>query len=134
MEDRKDANADPITGEPGAHPVGAAVGGVVGGLAGKGAAEQVNPTVEDAYWRDNYLSRPYVETGAHYEKYQPAYRLGWESRGKYGELDWETAEKRVTEDFKSAGIRDLDWPKARPAVRDAWKRVDENRGKGETIY
>ena len=72
-----DANRDPITGEPGAHPVGtglgtaaggaaagaaaglaagpvgaavgAVVGGVAGGLAGKGIAESINPTVEEAY-------------------------------------------------------------------------------------
>lgn len=73
MNDNKkhDSNPDPITGEPGAHPVGvaggstggalagaaigavggpvgAAVGGaigaVAGGLAGKGVAESVNPT------------------------------------------------------------------------------------------
>jgi hypothetical protein len=73
----RDANRDPITGAPGAHPVGtgvgatgggaagaaigAAVGGpvgaavglaagaIAGGLAGKGAAEAVNPTAEDGY-------------------------------------------------------------------------------------
>src|SRR5688572_9669341 len=72
-----DANRDPITGTPGAHPlgvgagaatggmagaavgaiggpigagIGAAVGAVAGGLIGKGAAQAVNPTVEDEYW------------------------------------------------------------------------------------
>src|SRR4030095_16116550 len=77
----KDLNRDPITDEPGAHPVGtgvgtaggavagaaagslggpigAAIGGVVGavvgGLAGKAAAEAVNPTAEEAHWRENY--------------------------------------------------------------------------------
>lgn len=149
-----DANPDPITGEAGAHPVGvgvgsaggasigaavgslagpigtavgAAVGGVAGGLAGKGVAESVNPTVEDAYWRDNYLGQPYVETGSGYERYRPAYRLGWESRAKYGELDWDAAEPHINEDFDGAGIRDLDWPKARPAVKDAWNRIEAHR-------
>src|SRR5262245_14757859 len=79
--DDTDANRDPITGAPGAHPVGTgvgaaggaaagaaigavtggpvgaaigvAVGGIAGGLAGKGAAELANPTVEDDYWRVN---------------------------------------------------------------------------------
>src|SRR5262245_30093610 len=100
-----DANPDPITGAPGAHPlgvgggaaggaaigaavgavggpvgvaVGSAVGGVAGGLAGKAAAEAVNPTVEDAYWRANYASRPYAKAGRTYESYRPAYRAGWE--------------------------------------------------------
>lgn len=86
-----DANLDPISGETGAHPVGtgigaasagaagAAIGGAVGGpvgavvgavvgafsggLAGKGVAEAIDPTVEDAYWRDNYNSRPYADAG-----------------------------------------------------------------------
>ncbi len=78
-------NRDPITGTPGAHPVGTGVGaaggaaagaaigavagpvgaavglvagGVVGGLAGKGVAEKIDPTAQDAYWRDNYLEAP----------------------------------------------------------------------------
>src|SRR5687767_11935979 len=94
----KDANRDPITGAPGAHPVGtglgAAAGGaaagaavgsvagpvgtaagivagaVVGGLAGKGIAEKIDPTVEDAYWRENYRNRQYVDQGSSYEAYQ----------------------------------------------------------------
>src|SRR4051812_5760553 len=99
-----DANRDPITDEPGAHPVGvgvgaaaggmaagaavgtvagpvgtavgAAVGAVVGGLAGKGVAESIDPTVEDAYWRENYASRDYVEPGRSYSDYGPAYGYG----------------------------------------------------------
>src|SRR5919198_17872 len=94
-----DRNEDPISGAPGAHPVGVGVGAaaggaatgaavgsvagpvgtaggiaagaVVGGLAGKAVAEQIDPTAEDAYWRDNYQNRPYFEQGATYDEYQP---------------------------------------------------------------
>src|SRR5438128_8729789 len=86
----KDENRDPLTDAPGAHPVGvgvgalgagaagaligavagpagivvgAAVGAVAGGLAGKGVAEAVNPTAEDAYWRGEYRNRPYYDEG-----------------------------------------------------------------------
>ena len=104
--------------------VGAAIGGVAGGLSGKGVAESVNPTVEDAYWRENYLSRPYVETGVGYEKYQPAYRAGWEGRGKYADLKWEGAEKKMRDDWQMSGSKELDWQRASPAVRDAWDRLD----------
>src|SRR3954451_24907539 len=45
--------------------VGAVVGAVAGGLAGKGIAEAVNPTDEDAYWRDEYSRRPYY-AGSNY--------------------------------------------------------------------
>src|SRR5438552_1044165 len=106
-----DANRDPITGAPGAHPVGtgvgagaagvagtaigaavggpvggavgAVVGAVAGGLAGKGAAEAVNPTLESAYWRENYASQPWVERTYRYEDYEPAFRTGWEGYAKY---------------------------------------------------
>ena len=102
--DEHDANRDPISGQSGAHPVGtgigaagagtigaivggviggpigavvgSAIGSVAGGLVGKNAAENVNPTVEDEYWQNNYASRPYVEKGQNYEDYQPAYRTG----------------------------------------------------------
>src|SRR5688572_33242588 len=90
----RDTNPDPITGEPGAHPigtglgaaaggaaagaaagavggpvgaaVGAIVGGVAGGLAGKGIAEQIDPTAEDAYWRDEYRNRDYYDDSTTY--------------------------------------------------------------------
>ena len=98
------SNLDPISGAPGAHPVGtglgaalggaaagaatgtvagpagtvigAAVGAIIGGLAGKGVAEAIDPTVEAAYWRDNFANRPYVENGSSYDDYGPAYGYG----------------------------------------------------------
>src|SRR5262245_14406796 len=107
-----DANPDPITGAPGAHPVGvgagaagggttgalvgglvagpvgasvgAVVGAVAGGLVGKGAAEAVNPTIEHEYWRGEYIRRLYVARGAQYERYAPAYQHGWESYARHG--------------------------------------------------
>lgn len=111
--DQTDANLDPISGQPGAHPVGtgvgaagigsvatvvgsvvggpigavvgAVVGSVVGGLAGKSTAEKINPTVEDSHWRKTYSSRPYVQQGATYEEYQHAYRVGYEGYDRYGD-------------------------------------------------
>ena len=105
-------NLDPLSQEPGAHPlgtglgavaggagagaaagalggpVGAVVGGVVGavagGLGGKAVAEAVNPTSEEAYWRDNYHREPYYEAGRSFDDYGPAYRLGLYARGEYG--------------------------------------------------
>ena len=108
--DSNPANRDPITGEPGSHPVGtgvgsaggaaagaavgalvggpigAAVGGVVGAVAGASAGhsagEAVNPTVEADYWRENFKSRPYYRSGKEYSEYEPAYRYGWESASR----------------------------------------------------
>src|SRR5665213_550833 len=52
---------------------GAAVGAVVGGLAGHGVAKEVNPSVEDAYWRENYRSQSFTK-GRSYDDYGPAYK------------------------------------------------------------
>ena len=85
-----------------------------------------NPTVEDAFWRKHYISRPYVPPGTQYEAYRPAYRFGWEGRSRYGELNWETAEPRLREDWNRANGQSesrLEWEKASPAARDAWDRL-----------
>ena len=149
-----DANRDPLTGAPGAHPVGvgvgaaggaatgaaigavagpvgsavgAVVGGVAGGLAGKGAAEVVNPTVEDAYWRENYSKRPYVTAGSSYDTYQPAYKYGWESRTRYADRKFDEVENDLARGWESAkGRSALTWDRAKEATRDAWHRVEEN--------
>ena len=151
-EEREDMNRDPITDEPGAHPistgigaaggavagaaagsvagpVGAAVGGVVGavvgGLAGKAAGEAVNPTVEEAFWKENYSKEPYYESGRPFDDYAPAYRLGLTGRTKY-EDPWTAVEpKLATEWDGSRGGSSLEWDKATHASRAAWARVDE---------
>jgi uncharacterized protein (TIGR02284 family) len=150
----KDLNRDPITDEPGSHPVGtgvgatggavagaaagivggpvgAAVGGVVGavvgGLAGKAAAEAVNPTAEEAHWREHYSKEPYYEQGRSFDDYAPAYRLGLAGRTRY-EGDWESAEPQLASEWESArGGSSLSWPQAQHASRAAWERIETNR-------
>ena len=148
-----DRNADPITGAPGAHPVGTGVGAAVGGaaagaaagavagpvgaaagavigaigggLAGKAVAEQIDPTAEDAYWRDSHESRPYYEEDYTYADYGPAYRAGWEARTRYHDRDWDDVESEVGSTWdKSKGRSRLEWQRAKVAARDAWHRVE----------
>lgn len=148
-------NEDPLTGAPGAHPVGvamgatggaaagavvgavggpigvavgAAVGGLAGGLAGKGAAEAINPTVEDAYWRENYRARPYVSEARDYDYYQPAYRFGWESYSQYGERSFDELDERLSREWdERRGASMQTWNDARAAARDAWQRASSLR-------
>lgn len=151
MSDFNDANRDPLTNEPGAHPVGtgvgaamggaaagaaagafggpvgAAVGGVAGaiagGLAGKAAAEAVNPTAEDAYWRENYEREPYHVSGRTYDEYRPAYELGWSSVGRY-DGDFDTVEPRLADEWRTRSTTGgMAWEDARPASRAAWERA-----------
>lgn len=150
-----DNNPDPITGAPGAHPVGtgvgaasagaagaaigavggpvgiavgAVVGAVAGGLAGKGVAEAVNPTAEEAYWRNSYKTRPYYDANLDYDHYGPAYRYGWESRSRFRDRRFEDVEPELEKNWSSSrGRSSLDWTRARHATRDAWERVDQSR-------
>ena len=125
-----DSNPDPITGAPGSHPVGtglgaAAGGAVVGGLAGKGVAEGLNPTLEDAYWRDNYTKEPYYVEGRTYDDYAPAYRTGYEARTRYAGRSWSDVESDVERDYyANRGNGRLEWQDARDATRAAWHRVE----------
>ncbi len=143
-EARTEANHDPITGEPGSHPVGtgvgaaggamigAAVGGVAGGLAGKGVAESVNPTEEDAYWRENHVDRPYAANRG-YDELGPAYQYGWESWAKHRERGWSGAEGDLEKGWNQArGNSRLAWTDARHASRDAWDRLDGRFATGES--
>jgi len=161
LKNRPDANRDPLSGAPGAHPigtgvgaasggaagaaigaavsgpaapigaaVGAVVGAVAGGLAGKGVAESVNPTAEDAYWRENYVSRPYYQPGEAYEDWSPAYRYGWESRTRYEDRKFDDVETDLGRDWDRAkGQSKLSWEKAKNATRDAWDRVERSVGR-----
>jgi hypothetical protein len=153
-----DANPDPLTGEAGAHPigtgvgaasggtvgaviggavggplgamVGAAVGGLAGGLAGKGISESVNPTEEDAYWRENHAQRPYAANRG-YDELGPAYQYGWETWAREGNRGWNGAEKDLEQGWdKARGDSRLSWNDARNATRDAWDRLDSRASGG----
>jgi hypothetical protein len=150
----KDANRDPISGQPGAHAVGvglgavgagaaagavggavggpvgmvagAVIGAVAGGVVGKAAAEVVNPTTEEKYWRDTYASRPYANNGGGYDHYASAYKYGWESAGRNGRSGqtFESVEGDLGRGWDVArGTSPLAWNQARDATRDAWNRV-----------
>lgn len=106
--------------------VGALAGAVVGGLAGKGVAELIDPTAEEAYWRDNYSSRPYVTRGATFDDYGPAYRYGVDSYGRYEGREFDDVESELSRDWQRAkGNSKLTWDNAKHATRDSWQRVSD---------
>ena len=152
-QDKRDANRDPLTGAPGAHPVGtglgaaaggmaagaavgtvagplgtlagAAAGAVIGGLAGKAVGEMVDPTVEDAYWRKTYTGEPYYQSGLTYDDYAPAYRTGYTGRSKYAGRKFDDVERDLEATYnQSKGTSKLGWDKAKHASRAAWDRVE----------
>ncbi len=111
-------------GGPVGAAVGAVVGAVAGGLGGKAVAEEIDPTAEDAYWRENYKSRPYFDKKVAYEHYRPAYRYGWEARSLYFEKTWDEIESELATQWPSRrGDSSLEWKNARHASRDAWDKI-----------
>ena len=147
-------NPDPITGAPGSHPVGtgigaaaggmaagaaagtvagpvgtvvgAVIGAVVGGYAGKGVAELIDPTAEEAYWQDNYSTRPYVAEGSTFDDYAPAYRYGWTSYDKYRGRPFDEVESDLGREWNIVrGTSKLDWNRAKLATKDSWQRVSD---------
>jgi hypothetical protein len=147
-----DLNRDPISGTPGAHPlgtgagaasgsvaggvaglavggpvggiIGAAIGAFAGGLAGKSVAESVNPTAEELFWKETYIREPYYVAGRTFEYYAPGFRAGWEGRVLHDGRSFEEAEPALQSSY-NLGRSDLDpsWIEIRPAAHAAWNRA-----------
>ena len=149
-----DSNPDPITGAPGAHPVGvgvgaagagaagaaigaiggpvgavvgAAIGAVVGGLAGKGVAESIDPTAEDSHWQANHASQSYGSQGG-YDQYRSAYRTGYEGVGRHGlDKGYSDVEDDLKSSYEKAKTEtEVGWEHAKHATRAAYDRVRDN--------
>ncbi|MCW1925836.1 hypothetical protein OKA05_24975 [Luteolibacter arcticus] len=144
-------NRDPLTGEPGSHPVGTgigaaggaaagaamgaiggpvgvAIGGVVGaiagGLAGKRVAENIDPTIEEDYWRENFKREPYYEDDKDFADYGPAYQM---SVDRYRpDSSFEESEPLMAGEWDAARRESkLHWLQARAAAKAAWDRLHQ---------
>ena len=146
-------NADPITGEPGSHPIGTALGGtggaaagaaigaiggplgmliggaigaIVGGVAGSSVGEMLDPTVAYEYWQETHTTRPY-----YHEDYDsdtdshPSYAVGYANRGRYpADARFEDHESDLERSWEEVkGESRMEWNEARMASRDAWNRI-----------
>jgi len=151
-------NEDPISGEGGAHPVGTGVGaalggaatgavaglaggpigtvvgtivgGVAGAYAGKAVAENIDPTVEAAYWETEYVKRPYYNNQHGFDEYAPAYRVGWEAYDPAMPEDWMSRQELARERWENEGGHTaMSWEEAQPAAEEAYCRVQQNGSK-----
>jgi hypothetical protein len=84
-----------------------------------------DPVVENNYWTENWSARPYTSADLGYSYYEPAYRLGWESRMRYRGHRWEDVEGNIMREWESARSDDRDgaWEDVKHAVKDAWDRL-----------
>ncbi len=150
-----DTNPDPITGAPGSHPtgvgigaaaggatgamagmvggpvgavIGAVAGAVVGGFAGKAAGEWNDPTDEEAYWRDNWTTRPYYKSGETFEDYAPAYRYGSTVVRNYPDRPFSDVENDIRNDYEAQpDSENLPYDRARGPIQDAYTRSAQMR-------
>jgi len=151
LDNKPDANRDPISGAPGAHPVGvgvgaaaggvaagalagtlaagpigtvvgAAVGAIAGGLGGKAVAEAFDPTVVDEHWRGRFESESYYTPNTTYDDYAPAYRLGAQSRQQSASSSFADVEGQLASEYdRVRGNSRLGWDRARDAARASWE-------------
>ncbi len=106
--------------------VGAVVGAVAGALAGKGVANAVDPVAEDAYWRDNYSSKPYAAEGGSYDDFGPAYKYGVDAYQRNPDRSFDEVETDLSSGWSNArGESSLEWGRAKHASRDAWDRLSD---------
>ena len=150
-----DENRDPITDEPertsgrrwywcrsgrrgrrssgrmAAGPVGtvagAVVGGVAGGLAGKAVAEQIDPSVEEHHWRNEYPQPRLLRSNDRLRRSWPriSIRLGVAGRIRRSQVGRGRARFGPRMDNAPRQVVARLGP-CRPATRDAWERVDTN--------
>jgi|KBSSwiStaDraftv2_1062776.scaffolds.fasta_scaffold07647_2 hypothetical protein len=93
-------------------------------MAGQSATAIVDPSVEAAYWRDNYLKRGYIDRERPYSDYEPAFRHGWESRSRADGQPFRDLEGALEQGWDAARREStLTWTQARYAVSDAWHRA-----------
>ena len=143
-------NKDPITGEPGSHPLGTgvgastagvigavagsiagplgtvlggAIGAAVGGMVGHEAAEYVNPTYQaiEPVLQSEFSTRSYAQ-GRSYADYQEAYSFGAAERARAAGRPWdETIEKEVQQKWEQGkNSSRMAYHEARDAIRDSW--------------
>ena len=155
VANEEELNRDPLTGTPGAHPVGtgagaasggvagaavgmavggpvgsvigATIGAIAGGLSGKSLAESVNPTEEERFWQETFVREPFYVAGKNYEYYAPGFRAGWEGRVRFDGRSFAAAESELAaEYYLSKSEIDPPWSDVRLAAEAAWNRVDRS--------
>ena len=150
-----DNNRDPITNEPGAHPVGAGlgaaaagaaagaaggaiggpigaaagaiIGGLVGGVAGKGVAEQIDPTEEHNHWRKIYKDEPYGPDHGNARKYDDDDQEYNERYGPAYQYGWESyGREHEARGGKPRSFDDID--------ADLGRDWDKHRGENDLTW
>ena len=87
----------------------------------------IDPTHEEAYWRENHARQPYANNRS-YDDFAPAYRVGYEGYAEYGANGRSFAESEdiLRREYERQNAK-LRWPEARVASQAAWNRFGTTR-------
>jgi hypothetical protein len=77
----------------------------------------------DNDFRSDWQTR-YRSSGYGYERYQPAYRYGWESRSRYQGRNWSDVEADLRSDWQGNHPNDA-WEDFKDSIRTGWERFKE---------
>jgi hypothetical protein len=150
---KENRNPDPITGEPGFHPIGtvaggasgamtgaaigtiggpvgvilgAAAGGLVGGLAGDVLAELLNPSDIDEYWRAEFEKGAGISAQS-YEEVKNELYFGTQGRLRYGKSapPWNEVEPDLAKLWRASPLwTGEEWQQVRATVFEAFRVAD----------
>jgi hypothetical protein len=93
--------------------------------------QQGQDRFDTTYWQQQYRNEPYYNQARNFGDYEPAYRLGSESRGRYAGQRFEDVEGDLRGEYEaSRGDSQLGWDEAREATRAAWDREERMDTRG----
>jgi hypothetical protein len=101
--------------------------GTSGTYAGMGATGSSFSTSRfedfDNDFRTDWQTR-YRNTGFGYERYQPAYRYGYEARNRYQGRNWNDVEMDLRSDWQRSHANDK-WEDFKDSIKTGWERFKE---------
>lgn len=101
-----------------------------GGMQSQGM-QQGQARFDSTYWQQQYQSEPYYNQARNFGDYEPAYRLGTESRSRYAGQRFEDVEGDLRGEYEaSRGSSKLGWDEAREATRAAWNHQEQMDTRG----
>jgi len=92
---------------------------------------------ENAYWQQNFATRPYNQAGTSYNTIQPAYQYGVNAYSQYNGQPYSAVQTQLQNNWNSArGNSNLTWAQAQNATQDAYERIyniQHNLNPGVTV-
>ena len=84
--------------------------------------------LDQQWWRDTFINRPYVTADQRFEDYEPGYRFAYETLPRYRGKKFIDIEPKLRSDFDVfEGRGQSTWDNMKDAVRDAWDNLTGKR-------